>query len=104
MEEQRLDSIEKKLDSHGETLGEIQKTLNLLAVQNEKISSLQVQIASLWKRYDSFVDPRNGVITKITAFQASCPRGSFQTHIKWLWGTLVPLAFLQIGLAIKLLK
>lgn len=103
MEDQRLTNIEKKLDSHGETLEDIQKTLSLLAVQNEKITFQQGQIATLWGKYDSLVDPRNGVITKILTFQASCPRGNLQSHVKWLWVTLVPFAFLQIGIAIKLL-
>lgn len=103
MTDARLENIEKKIDAHGEALVDIRKALNCIAVQNEQITAIQDQLSTLWKKYDTFIDPNDGVITKITNFQASCPRSAIQTHIKWLWGTLIPFSATQIIIAIRLL-
>jgi len=92
----RLTSIENKLEN-------IQQTLNVLAVQSEQISSMQIQIDVLWRKYDMLTDPKSGVLTKLQIFQAACPKGMFQTHVKWVWLTLIPLLLTQIGIAVKLL-
>ena len=102
--ESRLGSIEKKLDDHGGTLCEIKTTLNDLAVQNERIISIQKQLSNMWVKYDELVNPVDGVITKITNFQASCPRESILTHVKWLWCMVVSFTISQIAIAVKLLK
>ena len=103
-ENSRLGNIEKKLDDHGETLCEIKTTLNDLAIQNERIVSIQKQLTSMWDKYDELVNPRNGVITKVTAFQASCPRKTILTHVKWLWFMVASFTISQIAIAIRLLK
>ena len=104
MTDQRLLRIEEKLDNHGDTLGEIQKTLNLLAVQNERITTVQKQVADLWKKYDELAHPNTGMLSVIKNFQASCPRESIKIQLKWLWCTLVPLMITQIAVAIRLIK
>ncbi len=97
MNENRLTNIENKLEN-------IQKTLNTLAVQSEQISSLQDQIATLWKKYDALIEPREGVISKLQTFQASCPKDTFQTHLKWMWAIIIPLTLTQISIAVELLS
>jgi len=103
-ENSRLGSIEKKLDDHGGTLCEIKTTLNDLAIQNERIITIQKQLSNIWIKYDELVNPVNGVITKITTFQASCPRKAILTHVKWLWCMVASFTISQIAIAIKLLK
>jgi len=103
-ENSRLGSIEKKLDDHGDTLCQIKTTLNDLAIQNERIASIQKQLTSMWDKYDELVNPRNGVITKVTTFQASCPKQSILIHIKCLWFVVVSFTISQIAIAVKLLK
>jgi len=100
----RLENIEKKLDNHGNTLCDIKTTLNDLAIQNERISSIQKQLANIWEKYDELVSPLNGVITKVTNFQASCPKQSILTHVKWLWGMVVSFTISQIAIAVRLLQ
>ena len=104
MEDQRLSSIEKKLDAHGSTLCEIKETINMMAVQNERIASIQKQLSSLWEKYDELANPNDGLLTGIKTFQASCPRKSITTQVRWLQGTFVPLIITQIAIAIRLLK
>jgi len=95
-ENNRLTNIENKLEN-------IQKTLNTLAVQSEQISSIQTQVSVLWKKYDILIDPKDGVIPKLQTFQAGCPKETFQGHIKWIWGVLIPLMLTQICIAVRIL-
>jgi len=88
----RLDNIERKLDDISETLSQI-------AIQRDRLERLDEQMKALWKRYDVLVEP-NGVLSKIGAFQASCPRN----QIRWVWVTLVPLIFTQLAFGIALLR
>lgn len=92
----RLINIENKLES-------IQKTLNTLAVQSEQISTIQIQMSVLWKKYDTLIEPKDGVILKLQTFQAACPKEIFRSHVKWIWITLIPLLLTQIGIAVELL-
>ncbi len=103
-DDQRLKSIEKKLDAHGDTLGDIQQTLNLLAVQNERIVAIQKQLANLWRKYDELASPNGGMLTDIKSFQASCPRKNMSAQIKWLWFSVIPLSFTLIAIGVRLLK
>jgi len=88
----RLDNIERKLDDISETLSQI-------AVQRDRLERLDEQMRSLWKRYDTLVEP-DGILSKISAFQASCPRN----QVRWVWVTLVPLIFTQLAFGIALLR
>lgn len=88
--EARLDKIETKLDG-------IAETLKVVAVQHEQIGNLQVQMSSLWEKYDALVGPK-GTIPEISNFQASCPR----KQIKFMWYLIVPISLALLGVAYKL--
>ena len=96
----RLSSIEKKLDFQAEQLREINKTLSEIAVQNQRITSLENTLSALWKKYDSLVDPSTGQIPQIARWQASCPR----QQIKWVWVVTVPMGITLLAMAVKLLS
>jgi hypothetical protein len=90
--EKRLDTIEKKLDG-------ISSTLSQIAIQRDRIERLEQRMHAIWERYDALVGPE-GVLSKLSNFQASCPRG----QIRWVWMTLVPLIFTQLGIGLALLR
>ena len=91
-DENRLASIEKKLDEHGHTAN----TLAKIAVQEERIKNVESQQTTLWRKYDALVDPNNGQLPRIMNHQASCPRA----QIKFLWWFVATVDF---GLLIILL-
>ena len=88
----RLAAIEKKIDGISETLSQI-------AIQRDRIERLEERMHGIWGRYDSLVGPE-GVLYQIRNFQASCPR----SQIRWVWVTLVPLIFTQLGVGLALLR
>lgn len=88
--EHRLDKIEIRLDG-------IANTLNVLAVQEERINRVQAELSALRIKYDGLIEP-NGTLTAISTFQASCPRA----YIKWVWMVLIPQGFVLLGVAWKL--
>lgn len=90
--EKRLDTIEKKLDG-------ISSTLSQIAIQRDRIERLEQRMHAIWERYDALVG-QEGVLSKLSNFQASCPRG----QIRWVWMTLVPLIFTQLGIGLALLR
>ena len=99
-DEQRLASIEKKLDGHGEASASIQSTLGKIAVQNEKIQHVEDNVAALWRKYDALTDPKDGKLTQISQHQASCPRD----QIKTLWCIVIPMGLTLIGVAFAVIK
>ena len=97
-ENDRLITIEKKLDEHGRLLANIQQTLSLLAVQKEQIANTQRDVHTLWVKWDSLTDPKEGALTTVQRFQASCPR----EQIKHLWIIVVPMGLVLLGQAVAL--
>jgi len=97
--EEQLKRQEEIMKSQGKKLDKIQITLNTLAVQNERISTLETQCGALWKKFDALVDPSAGTITEIRQWQASCPRN----QIKLLWAVIIPMGLVLIELAFKVL-
>lgn len=95
-EDRRLQSIEKKLDEHGSMLKAIQQTLQLIAVQDEKIQNLHESVGTLWRKVDQVMDPKDGPVVQIQKHQASCPRG----QIRALWTIIIPMGLTLIGVAI----
>ena len=89
---ERLDKIEHKLDR-------IAETLNVVAVQNEQIGSLQIQVNALWHKYDGLTGP-DSLLARVSTHQASCPRG----QIKYLWMLIVPLSLTILGVGFKILQ
>lgn len=90
--EQRLSSIEIKLDR-------ITETIQSIAVQQEKINRLEERMHGIWTRYDDLVGP-NGVISTIRTHQASCPR----TQLRWVWVVMIPMGLSLLAMAAALLK
>lgn len=90
----RLQAIEGKLDEHSKALQGIQNTLNKVAVQHEQISRLQVDVQTLQTNWNRLIEPRNGVISRMSDFQASCPR----RHVRWLWVIIIPQGFALLAL------
>jgi hypothetical protein len=82
----RLEKIEFQLD-------EIKETLSKMAVQDEKISRIQAEISSLWKKYDDLSTRCNTV----ALYQASCPRSS----LKWVYVFQIPMGLALLGMAFK---
>jgi len=98
-DDMRLQNIEKKLDDHGDILKSIQGTLQAIAVQDEKIRAMQVSIETLYHRMDGITDPGVGIISKIQAWQASCPR----SQIKSMWYVVLPMGLTQIGILVAII-
>ena len=98
-EDDRLKNIEKILDEHGETLKVIEATLSGIKVQDERINNMQAQLNAVWKKYDALCNPE-GLVSRITNFQASCPR----KQIKWIWVTLIPISFTLVAIGIGILS
>ena len=80
-EENRLKSIEKKIDEQGKEIRVISDTLSVIAVQRERIKHVEIQQVALWKKYDILVSPDTGPLQRLMKHQASCPRD----QIKFLW-------------------
>ena len=80
-EENRLKSIEKKIDEQGKEIKVISDTLSIIAVQKERIKHVEIQQVALWEKYDMLVSPDTGPLQRLMKHQASCPRD----QIKFLW-------------------
>lgn len=96
--------IEKELNNHGEALIKIQEALTKLALRQEQITVIQNQVADLLEKYSLLANPDGGMLVEIKRFQASCPRESITTNIKWLWTIVIPISLTQLALSIRLLK
>lgn len=92
-----LEQHGKNLDRQKEELVEIKETLQKIAVQDERIRTLQSQTQKLWEKMDQLAG-NDGAISQIQKFQASCPRG----HIKYLWIVVVPMGFALLGVGAKI--
>jgi len=96
-EENRLKSIEKKIDEQSREIKVISDTLSVIAVQEERMKHIESQMHGLWKKYDMMTDPNNGTLPAISRHQASCPRH----QIKFLWWFVATVDF---GLLVMLLS
>jgi uncharacterized coiled-coil protein SlyX len=75
--ERRLDSIESKLDI-------VTNAISKIAVQKQRIDSLEFKINSLWLKWDKLTDPSEGVLSKIQA--QIIVSGNQNKTIKWVMG------------------
>lgn len=98
MEENRLANIESTLEKHTSALDAIRDTLGKISVQSNQIQALQSDVSALWRKYDDLVRPKDGVITTMRSFQASCPRKT----IKWLWVVMVPMGIALLAVSVTL--
>lgn len=74
----RMDRMEGKLDS-------IHETIKVIAVQDQRIKSLEAQNRTIFDKLNELTNPKDGTIQKIQAHQASCPR----SQMKFLWTIVV---------------
>lgn len=81
------DSLFAELRSLNDRLSGIERTLSMIAVQEEKISSLKSQVDVMWRKYDAEFGP-NGSVTAIKLYQAACPAESFKRNIAQVWGAI----------------
>ena len=86
-EENRLKSIEKKIDEQGKEIKVISDTLSIIAVQKERIKHVEAQQTALWKKYDMLVSPDTGPLQRLMKHQASCPRDQIK-FLGWFVGTV----------------
>jgi uncharacterized coiled-coil protein SlyX len=64
----------KGLQKQGDDIGEIKKTVGLIAVQSNRIDNLSGQVQELWMIRKDHDDKLN----EIQRFQASCPRDGIE--------------------------
>ncbi len=98
MTDEAIKKIHDQLESHGKKLENIQTTLQHIAVQDEQIKTMRMDIQAIWKKYDAAFGPK-GTIPDIQQHQASCPRN----QIKWLWIAVIPFGILNLTVAVKIL-
>jgi len=99
-------------------LARIQKSVDTVAVQDERIRHVEMSQDAVWKKHDRLRDaidaltkheascPRDSVsrmidqIDIIARYQASCPR----EQVKWVWWVLVPQSLVLLGILITLIS
>lgn len=86
------EAILKELEKQGKRLSSIESTIQSIAVQDNKIITLQEQVHDLYSKYNDTFGPE-GVISNITKFQASCPR----QQMKWTWRAIALIATAELG-------
>lgn len=98
----------KGLQKQGDDIGEIKKTVGLIAVQSNRIDNLSGQVQELWmvrKEHDERLN-------QVQQFQASCPREAvketnaalkdeMQTTMKRQWAIIALMATLLVGALLK---
>ena len=67
------ETILKELSRQGKRLENIETIVQSIAVQDNKIETLQEQVHDLYTKYNVTFGPE-GIISRISEFQASCPR------------------------------
>jgi TolA-binding protein len=87
--EARLDELDRKIDR-------LTDAVQSIAVQKEKIFSLEKRVDALWERYDGMMGPR-GLLDDVRNHQASCPRN----QVRWMWVVLIPMGLALLGMAIR---
>jgi uncharacterized coiled-coil protein SlyX len=66
------------IKAQSEDIGEIKKTVSIIAVQSNRIDNLSGQVSELWMIRKDHDDKLN----EIQRFQASCPRDSIEKFAK----------------------
>ncbi|WP_300456610.1 hypothetical protein [Desulfobacula sp.] len=81
--------ILQKLDDQSVRLSNIETAMALMAVQDEKIITIQKQVSILFKNYDLAFNPKDGVVVKIKEFQNGCPRDTIEKTINRQWAVIM---------------
>lgn len=98
MQDADVESLHKRMDEVASEIKGIHKTLEKLAVQDEKIRHLQCRTDDLAAKVDALT-ANDGPIAQTQQFQASCPR----QHIKYVWLVVIPQGVALLGMGIKIL-
>lgn len=101
--EKQFNRLESKMDG-------IEKTIQIIAVQTERIDNNSKDISMLWIKHDEEFGP-SGIVTQIKQWQASCPRDSidrnmkqFQGELHRQWAVIGLLATLIVSIAIAVFR
>lgn len=91
-----LKSQDKKLDKIGDAITQ-------MAVQDNEIKNINVQLTNLWAKNNYMYDPE-GPLSKLTIIQErilerqeTCKVHSLSTQVKVLWAAIVTMALTIIG-------
>ncbi len=99
---EKLDFQSKLIEDQAKRLKNIERMLTSIAVQEEKIATMNSQINALWRKYDNVFGP-GGTIFEIKQSIARCPAESLRLSINRLWATF-GLGLTLITLLISLLR
>lgn len=82
-----LDHINKRLDGIDDKLNRIADTMQVVAIQGERMTHLQAQVSELWVR-----------VNQIKEKQDQCPIESIN---KLMWRLQIPMAISLLGIGLK---
>lgn len=101
MTDSQIKMILEKLDRQDIRLSSIEKAINTIAIQDEKILNISSNVNALWKKYDAAFSPE-GVIAKIKDHQAGCPKDDVKYLKNKFFGMLIAivLAYVSGGIGI----
>lgn len=97
---EKLENLKEQYEKTDEKVEKIIVTVGLIAVQSKQIDGMQVQLRTLWMKYDDAFKPE-GTISTIKQFQASCPRDDMKRSINRIWWAIGLLATLGTACLIK---
>ena len=60
----------------------------------EKVDNIEKKVDRMDSKFDNLINPKDGTITEMQKFQASCPRKQF----KWIWLVIIPFGVANIAL------
>ncbi len=98
----RDDVLLEKIEEQSIRIKNIEQTMAAIAVQDEKLASLQFQQSKLWDKYDNLVAP-DGIIARVNSFQAACPKENIKTTVARQWTAIGLLATIVCGTLMKAL-
>ncbi|MCP4607688.1 MAG: hypothetical protein GY845_03085 [Planctomycetes bacterium] len=84
---EKLENLKDQYDNIDKKVDKIETAVGLIAVQSEQISSMQLQIQSLWLKYDHAFSPE-GIISELKQFQSKCPKEALQEALANLRKTI----------------
>ena len=66
----------------------------------EKIDNMAGDVSEIKGTLNNLINPKDGAITNMQKFQASCPRRLF----KWVWLVIIPLGVANIAAAMAFIS
>ena len=91
--EDRLTRMEGKID-------EIAKAVAIIAVQNQRLLTLEKDTVLLFTKVDSVSEK----VEAVRQFQASCPRDSYRGQVNVLWGFVSAIILALIAVVVRTFK